>query len=230
MRINKFLATYGTVSRRQADALIDEGKVMVNGKPAVLGQNVEIDDTVVVAGKPVVVDEQQKVYLMYHKPYGVITTTDDKANNTIIQALNYPTRIFPIGRLDVATSGLILLTNDGDVVNRILKAQHAIEKEYLVTVTPKLQDKHLQKMEQGVELDDGTVTLPCYAQKLSDTTASLTLIEGKNRQVRRMFEAFGYEVVDLQRVRVGGIVLGNLGVGMYKEISQKEFKKKLDLD
>ncbi len=222
MRINKYIAQSGVASRRGADEMIRQGRVRINARTAQLGDEVEGADTVTVDGVPVVPDDEY-VYLAYHKPYGVIVTEDASSNNTIIQAINYPKRVFPVGRLDVQTSGLILLTNDGSIVNTILKADHNIPKEYIVTVDKPITRECLAQLEEGVDIGDWT-TLPAVAEKINKNTLSLTIVEGKNRQVRRMCEALGYEVTALQRVRIGKLTIDDLAPGEYRELSRQQVR------
>lgn len=229
MRINKFLTYANYCSRREADRLVQKGEVRINARRAVLGDKVEKGDRVYVKGKEVKLASGEKIYLAFYKPIGIISTTDPRAKDNIIQYLKYPKRVYPIGRLDVASSGLMLLTNDGEIVNKILKAEHKIEKEYVAQVDKRVRPGFLEHLRKGVVLD-GYKTLPAKVKRLSDNSFSIILIEGKNRQIRRMCSAFGYGVIALTRVRIGGIKLGDLrlGAGGIKEFSRefiKEFLK-----
>lgn len=220
MRINKFLASSGMCSRRQADELIKNGKVTINGNPAELGDQVEGSEDIRINGKPAKPIEN-KVYIAFHKPYGVICTTDPNADNNIIDYIKFPTRIFPIGRLDVESSGLILLTNDGDIVNTISKAQNGFEKEYFVTVDKQVTTEALKKISEGVVIL-GRKTLPAKVEKISPTQFSIIIVQGMNRQIRRMCEAVGYNVKVLKRVRIKNITLEELPRGKWRHLTQQE--------
>lgn len=221
MRINKYLTEANYCSRREADRLIEKREVGINAKKAILGDKVQKGDRVYVKGREVKLTSGGKIYLAFYKPIGIISTTDPRAKDNIVQYLKYPKRVYPIGRLDVASSGLILLTNDGEIVNKILKAEHKIEKEYVVQVDKRVRPGFLEHLRQGVVLE-GYKTLPAKVKRLSDNSFSIILIEGKNRQIRRMCNAFGYGVTSLTRVRIGGIKLGDLhlGIGGIKELSR----------
>jgi len=225
MRINKFLASSGICSRRQADELIKHGKVTINGKKAQLGDQVEGTENIEVNGKKVQMNKE-KIYIAFHKPYGVICTTDPNATNNIIDYLKFPSRIFPIGRLDVESAGLILLTNDGDIVNKISKAQNGFEKEYMVTVNTAITTQALQKLADGVMIL-GRKTLPALVQQISPNQFSITIIQGMNRQIRRMCEAVGYGVKILKRVRIKNVTLEGLGRGKWRHLTPKEVKELL---
>ncbi|TSC93897.1 MAG: 23S rRNA pseudouridine synthase [Candidatus Berkelbacteria bacterium Licking1014_85] len=220
MRINKFLANAGVCSRRQADELIKQKKVKINDKIAILGDNILESDSVFVNGKKIET-QNRKIYLAFHKPVGVICTADKSAKNNIIDYINYPERIYPVGRLDVATSGLIVLTNDGEIVNQILKGEHKIEKIYEVVVDKTIDEKFISKLESGLYID-GIKTKPAKIEKIKDKDFYITIVEGKKRQIRRMCEKCGYNVVKLKRIRVGKLELGNLKSGEYREIEKNE--------
>ncbi len=222
IRLNKFLVDAGTCSRREADRLIAAGKITVNGVPAVLGVKVTDTDVIIVDGKRVEKGSEKRVYLAYHKPVGIICTSDPNAQDNIIDAVGYPERIFHIGRLDVASSGLILLTNDGDVVNAILRSEGKHEKEYIVKVDRDLRDDDLEKMATGVDIGDNRDTLPAKIAKMGARMLSMTLIEGRNRQVRRMCEALGYVVIALKRIRVMHIMLDDLPPGKWRYLTDEE--------
>jgi 23S rRNA pseudouridine2604 synthase len=225
MRINKFLASSGICSRRQADELIKNGKVTVNGKKAGLGDQVQGTENITVNGKKVQLT-REKIYIAFHKPYGVICTTDPNATNNIIDYLKFPSRIFPIGRLDVESSGLILLTNDGDIVNKISKAQNRFEKEYLVTVDKAVTPQALEKLAKGVVIL-GRKTLPAKVEKISPNQFSITIVQGMNRQIRRMCEALGYRVKILKRVRIKNVTLEGLTRGKWRHLLPDEVKELL---
>lgn len=220
MRINKFLAKAGICSRREADKLIADRKVTINDHIATLGDQVRDDDIIKVNGKAVAI-EPEKIYIAYHKPYGVISTTDPQAENNIISQIDIKKRIFPVGRLDVQSSGLILLTNDGEIVNKISKAEHHHEKEYLVTVDKPLTPDFLRKMAVGVHIFHRK-TLPAKIKKISSHQFGVILVQGMNKQIRRMCETLGYEVKILKRIRVMNILLGDLPRGKWRFLSETE--------
>ena len=221
MRINKFLSETGITSRRGADKFIDAGRVTINGKPAELGSKVEAGDEVRVDGKVIEQPKQQYVYLVLNKPVGITSTTERHIEGNIVDFVNHPERIFHVGRLDKDSEGLILLTNDGDIVNEILRAENEHEKEYIVKVDMPITESFLAKMEEGVEILD-TKTLPAKADKLSTYTFKLTIRQGLNRQIRRMCTALGYEVRALQRVRIMNILLGDLAAGEWRDLTEEE--------
>lgn len=230
MRINKFLSETGITSRRGADKFIEAGRVTINGQPAELGSKVEAGDEVRVDGKIIEQPNQQYVYLALNKPVGITSTTELHIEGNIVDFVNHPERIFHVGRLDKDSEGLILLTNDGDIVNEILRAENEHEKEYIVKVDMPITESFLAKMEEGVEILD-TKTLPAKADKLSTYTFKLTIRQGLNRQIRRMCTALGYEVRALQRVRIMNILLGDLPVGEWRDLTdaeRSELFKKLD--
>lgn len=226
IRLNKYLVDAGVCSRREADRLITEGRILVNDIPAVLGQKVNGNEEIVVNGKQVKQRTTKHVYLAYNKPVGIICTSDPHAKDNIIDAVNYPERVFHIGRLDVASSGLILLTSDGAIVNKILRANRKQEKEYIVTIDRPVTPEFMQAMSNGVEIL-GRKTLPAKVHQFSPTTVVVTLIEGRNRQIRRMCEALGVNVVMLKRVRIMNINLGDLPVGEWRHLTPKEEKELL---
>lgn len=221
MRINKFLTDKGFCSRREADKLIEQKRVKIGGRLAVLGDQVAEGDVVTVDGKPILAEEK-KVYLMYNKPRGIVCTTDTREKDNIIDAVKYKTRIFPIGRLDKDSTGLIFLTNDGDIVNQILRAQYGHEKEYVVNVDKPFDEKFLFKMAAGVDIG-GYVTKPCEVERVNRSTFKIILTEGKNRQIRRMCEALGFMVRHLQRIRIMNVLLGNLREGELRPIPAQAF-------
>ncbi len=220
-RLNKYLVDAGVCSRREADRLITLGKILVNGARAELGQKVDGSEKIVVKGKQVAKPSAKRVYLAYHKPVGIICTSDPKAKDNIIDAVKFPERVFHVGRLDVASSGLILLTNDGDVVNKILRAEGKHEKEYVVTIDRTVSDEFVETMRTGVEIM-GRKTLPAKVQKLGDTSFAITLVEGRNRQIRRMCEEMHVNVKRLERIRVMNIHLGDLPVGTWRHLTPTE--------
>jgi 23S rRNA pseudouridine2604 synthase len=229
VRINKFFTEQGFCSRRQADRLIEEKRVKINGRIAVLGDQVSETDEVTLDGKAMAFTPP-KTYIMYNKPRGITSTTDLRIEGNIITAVKHPLRVFPIGRLDKDSTGLIFLTNDGDIVNKILRAQFGHEKEYVVEINRPADEEFLKKMSQGVDIGDH-VTLPCNIKKLGGNTFSLILTEGKNRQIRRMCETLGARVKNLNRIRIMNIKIGDLKPGAWKDIPKDqlaELKKILE--
>ncbi|MGE7953340.1 23S rRNA pseudouridine(2604) synthase RluF [Lysinibacillus xylanilyticus] len=220
MRINKYLSETGIVSRRGADKWIAEGKVTINGELATVGSQVEAGDMVCVDGKEVK-KEEQLVYIALNKPVGITSTTERHIKGNVVDFVNHPLRIFHIGRLDKESEGLLLLTNDGDIVNKILRAENHHEKEYIVQVDRPITEQFIKKMGAGVDILD-TTTLPCYVEKISDKVFKIILEQGLNRQIRRMCSALGYSVKRLQRIRIMNIKLGNLKVGQWRDLTEKE--------
>jgi 23S rRNA pseudouridine2604 synthase len=222
MRLNKFLAETGACSRREADQWIEAGRVSVNGALAVLGTQVNDGDDVRVDGQPLRA-KPRRVYLALNKPIGIECTTDRDVPGNIVDFVGYPERIFPIGRLDKDSEGLILLTNDGDIVNTVLRAEHEHEKEYIVAVDRPLTPAFLAGMAAGVPILD-TVTNPCKLTQVGRNTFRIVLTQGLNRQIRRMCEHFGYTVRRLQRVRIMHVQLGTLPVGKWRELDATELR------
>ncbi|GAB6257774.1 MULTISPECIES: 23S rRNA pseudouridine(2604) synthase RluF [Peribacillus] len=220
MRINKFISESGITSRRGADKWIADGRVTINGMVAELGSQAEPGDDVRVDGKPIKV-EQQNVYIALNKPIGITSTTEKHIKGNIVDFVNHPLRIFHIGRLDKDSSGLILLTNDGDIVNEILRAENKHEKEYIVTVDKPITASFIKDMSSGVEILD-TKTLPCKVEQLTKYTFNITLMQGLNRQIRRMCSALGYEVRDLHRIRIMNIHLDGLANGQWRDLTEDE--------
>ncbi len=220
MRINKFISESGVCSRREADAWIEAGRVAINGQPATLGSKVESADRVSVDGKPVG-RRKATVYIALHKPVGITCTTERDVAGNIVDFIDHPERIFPIGLLDKVSEGLILLTNAGDIVNQVLRAEHAHEKEYVVTVDKPMTPEFLAAMQQGVEIL-GTRTRPCPALQVAHQVFRIVLTQGLNRQIRRMCEALGYRVTRLRRLRIMHIELGELDVGEWRNLSRRE--------
>ncbi|MBG9454550.1 pseudouridine synthase [Lysinibacillus sphaericus] len=220
MRINKYLSETGIVSRRGADKWIEEGKVTINGELATVGSQVEAGDMVCVDGKEVK-KEEQLVYIALNKPVGITSTTERHIKGNVVDFVNHPLRIFHIGRLDKESEGLLLLTNDGDIVNKILRAENHHEKEYIVQVDKPITEQFIKKMGAGVDILD-TTTLPCHVEKISDKVFKIILEQGLNRQIRRMCSALGYSVKRLQRIRIMNIKLGNLKVGQWRDLTDKE--------
>ena len=220
MRINKFISEAGTASRRGADKLITEGRVTINGKRATIGSQVEPGDDVRVNGNQLFV-ARNNVYIALNKPVGITSTTEKGVKGNIVDLVNHPFRVFHIGRLDKDSEGLILLTNDGDIVNEILRSENQHEKEYIVSVDRPITPEFLKQMSEGVKILD-TVTLPCKVEQLSKYDFKIILTQGLNRQIRRMCEELGYNVYRLQRIRIMNIQLDNLPAGQWRYLSKKE--------
>ena len=221
--LNKFISQTGICSRREADKWIDAGKVKINGVVAKKGNRVGVNDEVTVDGKPLK-NKPKQVYIALHKPPGITCTTDLKDRTNIIDFINYPQRIFPIGRLDKPSTGLILLTNDGDIVNDILRVENNHEKEYLVTVNRPITPQFIKRMSNGLPIL-GTRTKKCVVERRGKMGFKIILTQGLNRQIRRMCEVLDYQVLTLKRVRIMNIHLGNLKVGKWRNLSVEEFKE-----
>ena len=219
-RLNKAISETGYCSRREADRLIEAGKVSVNGTVAGLGVQVSPDDKIEVEGK-LISKEVENIYIAFNKPVGIICTTDTSIKNNIIDFIGHPERIFPIGRLDKPSEGLIFLTNDGDIVNKVLRSGNNHEKEYIVSVNRKITKTFIQEMSNGVPVL-GTVTKKCEVERVADHTFKIILTQGLNRQIRRMCSYMGYEVTRLQRVRIMNIKLDDLKVGEYRYFTPSE--------
>ena len=221
-RINKYLSEVGYCSRREADKLIKEGKVTINGEISEIGTKVEEGDQVRVKGIRIENSKKQKnIYLAFNKPIGIVCTTDRRVEpNNVIDYIKYPKRIFPIGRLDKPSEGLILLTNDGDIVNKILRAKNNNQKEYLVSVNRQINKDFIQSMSNGVQILD-TITKSCSVKQLGPKKFKIILTQGLNRQIRRMCESLGYRVRSLKRIRIMNIKL-DLPTGKYRELTKKE--------
>ncbi|CAA7387526.1 23S rRNA pseudouridine(2604) synthase RluF [Chryseobacterium fistulae] len=220
-RINKYLSEVGYCSRRAADKLLEEGRITINGKIPELGTKVSDEDKVEVDGKPIREPQESHVYIAFNKPVGIVCTTDTKREkNNIVDYINHPKRIFPIGRLDKPSEGLILLTSDGDIVNKILRAKNNHEKEYLVRVDKPINPRFLEKMRNGVPILD-TITRKCEVEKIDDMTFRIVLTQGLNRQIRRMCEYLGYEVKKLKRIRIMNIKL-DLPIGKWRDLTTEE--------
>lgn len=223
IRINKYLSETGFCSRREADKLIDEGRVTVNGKVPEMGTKVTLDDEIRVDGKLVREKKEKRLYLAFHKPVGIECTTNQNVRNNIVDYINYPERIFPIGRLDKASEGLIFMTNDGDIVNKILRARNNHEKEYIVTVNKPITERFIQRMGNGIPILE-TVTRKCHVEQVSKNIFKIILTQGLNRQIRRMCEYLGYEVTALKRIRIINISL-DVAVGRYRELTDAEIQQ-----
>ncbi|NLO10239.1 MAG: pseudouridine synthase [Clostridiales bacterium] len=223
IRINKFLSDAGLCSRREADKYIEEGKVKIDGVKAQIGSRVNPENRVTFNGKPVS-NKEKRVLIAFNKPIGVVSTTSSKEPDNIVDFINYPTRIFPIGRLDKESEGLILLTNDGDIVNSILRERYGHDKEYIVTVNKEISKEFVKQMSEGVPILD-TVTKHCEITVIDKNTFRIILTQGLNRQIRRMCEYLGYRVVRLVRVRIMNITLGRLKSGTWRNITPREMEE-----
>lgn len=225
IRLNKYLSEAGVCSRREADRLTEAGLVTVDDQTAVMGMKISPDAVVKVRGNAVK-KEEEKVLLAFHKPAGVVCTAQKREKNNVIDYLGYPKRIFPVGRLDKESTGLLLMTNDGELVNKIMRAGNYHEKEYLVAVNKPVTEEFCKKMASGVPILD-TVTRKCKVEQIGEKEFRIILTQGLNRQIRRMCETLGYRVTALKRVRIMNIHLGRLKEGTYRKIEGKE-KKELE--
>lgn len=223
IRLNKFLSDAGVCSRREADRLVEEGLITVNGELAYLGMKIDSKAQIKVRGKDIC-QEKEKILLVFHKPAGIVCTAEKREKNNIIDFLNYPKRIYPIGRLDKDSTGLLLLTNDGELVNKIMRAGNYHEKEYIVTINKPVTEEFCKKMSNGVPILD-TVTRKCKVWQTGEREFHIVLTQGLNRQIRRMCEALGCCVVTLKRIRIMNVKLGNLKEGTYRTISDAEYKE-----
>ena len=223
-RLNKFISESGFSSRRGADKLIEENRVTINGKQPELGTKVQVGDEVRVDGKVINASPENKhdrVYIAYNKPIGITCTSESHVRGNIIDDINHPQRIFPIGRLDKPSEGLIFLTSDGDIVNKILRAENAHDKEYLVTVDTPISERFIERMSRGVPIL-GTITKPCIVNVKSKFVFTIILTQGLNRQIRRMCEYLGYEVTKLKRSRIMSVELGQLKPGQWRDLTKEE--------
>ena len=221
--LNKFISSTGICSRREAEKFIVAGRVTINGEIAVLGNRVKEKDKVRVDGR-LLQSKPQTLYIALNKPVGIVCTTDSKERKNIVDFINYPERLFPIGRLDKPSEGLIFLTNDGDIVNKILRAGNNHEKEYIVTVNKTITEEFITKMSNGIPIL-GTVTQNCKVEKVADKVFNIILTQGLNRQIRRMCEYLGYEVTKLKRERIMNVSLGKLNTGDWRELTSDEMKE-----
>ena len=222
VRINKFLSEAGVCSRREADRQIEQGNVQIDGRCAVAGDRV-LDGQIVTYQGRQVTKEEEMILLAFHKPVGIVCTAEKREKNNVIDYINYPKRIYPVGRLDKDSQGLLLLTNNGDIVNKMMRSGNRHEKEYLVTVNKTVTDSFVRGLAGGVPLVElGTVTRKCRVEKIGRNQIRIVLTQGLNRQIRRMCEYFGYRVTKLERVRIMNIHLGELKPGEYRKLSNKE--------
>ena len=222
-RLNKYISETGFCSRREADKLIDAGRIKVNGKTPEMGLKVSDSDDILIDNKPLKA-KPKRVYIAYNKPVGVTCTTEKKIKSNIVSAINYPERIFPIGRLDRPSEGLIFLTNEGDIVYKILRAGNNHEKEYIVTVDKSINKRFVDRMAGGLPILD-TVTKKCFVKQTGDKKFTIVLTQGLNRQIRRMCEYLGYEVTALKRVRIMNVNLNGLRPGQWRHFSDKEMSE-----
>ena len=219
-RLNKYIADSGYCSRREADRLISEGRVCLDGRVGALGDRVQPGMAVTVDGKPLT-GEGEKVYLLLNKPRGIVCTADPREPMNVVDYLGYPLRVFPVGRLDKDSEGLLLLTSDGEIVNRMLRAAGGHEKEYEVQVDRPVTPDFVRRMSEGVPILD-TVTLPCRVRRTGERSFNIVLVQGLNRQIRRMCEALGFNVTHLRRVRIMNLRLGRLQPGQWRAVTEDE--------
>jgi len=224
-RLNKFIADSGFCSRREADRLIEDGRVTVDGRKADLGERVHSEQDVSIDGVSVK-REDETILLIFNKPVGLVCTTDDCEEDNVVKFIDYPKRIYPIGRLDKYSEGLLLLTNRGDLVNGIMRSRYDHEKEYIVTVDRPVTERFLSDMAAGVPIL-GTTTKPCKTRKIARNKFDMIITQGMNRQIKRMCEYFGYRVMSLKRIRVMNILLGDLRSGEYRKATDKEMEEVL---
>ena len=230
-RLNKYFSEIGFCSRRAADKLIEQGRVKVNNQDALVGQKVTQNDEIKVDGEILNINKEKQIYLAFNKPVGIVCTTDTRVEkNNIIDFINYPSRIYPIGRLDKPSEGLIFLTNDGDIVNKILRARNNHEKEYIVTVNKPITTDFIFKMSQGIPILN-TITRKCFVKQIHKKQFKIVLTQGLNRQIRRMCEHLNYRVIKLKRIRIMNIKL-DIDLGKYRELTESEINsiKELVLD
>jgi 23S rRNA pseudouridine2604 synthase len=220
VRLNKYISETGACSRREADKWIEAGRVTCNGQPAALGTRVADGDVICIDGRPIGA-KQQQIYIALNKPVGITCTTEADVEDNIIDLVGYSERIFPIGRLDKDSEGLILLTNNGDIVNEILRSENNHEKEYIVTVDRPITELSLQMMASGVKIM-GELTKPCKVSRIDQKSFRMILTQGLNRQIRRMCSALGYKAQRLERVRIMNIHLGELGSGQWRHLTEAE--------
>lgn len=226
MRINKYFTEHGVCSRREADKWIESGRIKINGRIAKLGDQVQPDDKVYIDDKLFTPPAKKPIIIAYHKPVGIECTSDPRVKNNIIEAVGFPERLVHIGRLDVMSEGLILLTNLGDIVNKILRRHFGHQKEYIVEFSEDISEAQIEKLSRGVDIGDEVgPTLPCPVEKLARKRLRIILTEGRNRQIRRMSEAVGLKVTRLKRIRVMNIELGDLKRGTYRHLTKAEMKE-----
>ncbi|MHA7583617.1 pseudouridine synthase [Paenibacillus vandeheii] len=228
MRINKYISETGYCSRRETNRLIAAGRITINGEVCEKGADVESEDIVLIDGKEIPHDDSEPVYLVLNKPMGIVSTAAKQVEGNIIEYVNYPSRIFAIGRLDKASEGLILLTNDGGIVNKMMRSEHNHEKEYVVTVDKPVTEQFVRAMSQGVEILD-VVTKPCEVYKQSENVFRIILTQGLNLQIRRMCKALGYRVLKLERIRIMNVTLDGMESGQWRHLEEQELKHLLSM-
>lgn len=222
MRINKLLSNYGVCSRKEANRIIEEGRVIVNGELAFPGQWVEEYDDILLDGEKL--KQKERIYIALNKPVGITCTAANDVEDNVIQYMNYPEYIFPVGRLDKPSQGLILMTNDGDLANGILEADNNKEKEYIVTVDKEFDDKFIESMSRGVDIG-GVVTRPCKVTRVNKDTFNIILTQGLNKQIRRMSKAFGFNVIKLYRIRIMNIKVDGIEYGKWRNLTEEEIRE-----
>ncbi|MFJ8529858.1 pseudouridine synthase [Bacillus sp. NPDC094106] len=227
MKINQFISEALSCSRRETDRLIKAGRVAINGEVCMHGAIVTPEDIVTIDGEKIEKANKEKIYIAFHKPVGITCTAAEHIEGNIIDYINHPERIFPVGRLDKASEGLILLTNDGAIANQILHGDHEHEKEYIVTVDKPFTDWFIDEMSQGVKIKDG-MTKPCKVTRIDNSTFRIILTQGMNRQIRRMSRAFGYTVTKLKRVRIMNMKLDGLEAGKWRNVTEQELQELLE--
>lgn len=222
MRINKLLSNYGICSRKEANRIIEEDRVIVNGALAFPGQWVEEYDNILLDGEKL--KPKEKIYIALNKPVGITCTAANDVEDNVIQYMNYPEYIFPVGRLDKLSQGLILMTNDGDLANGILEADNNKEKEYIVTVDREFDDEFIEGMSKGVDIGDA-ITRPCKVTRINKNTFNIILTQGLNKQIRRMSKAFGFKVIKLDRIRIMNINIDGIEYGKWRSLTEEEIEK-----
>ncbi|MFE6075837.1 pseudouridine synthase [Paenibacillus sp. NPDC057886] len=228
MRINKYISETGYCSRRETNRLIAAGRITINGKVCEKGADVEPEDIVLIDGQEIPYNDREPVYLALNKPIGIVCTAAEQVEGNIIQYVNYPSRIFAIGRLDKASEGLIFLTNDGDIVNKMMRSEHNHDKEYVVTVDKPVTDEFVRAMSQGVEIMN-VVTKPCEVYKHSENVFRIILTQGLNLQIRRMCKALGYRVLKLERIRIMNVTLAGLEREQWRHLEKQELEHLLSM-
>ncbi|KGP82478.1 MULTISPECIES: pseudouridine synthase [unclassified Paenibacillus] len=228
MRINKYISETGYCSRRETNRLIAAGRITINGEVCEKGADVESEDIVLIDGKEIPHDDSEPVYLVLNKPMGIVCTAAKQVEGNIIEYVNYPSRIFAIGRLDKASEGLILLTNDGGIVNKMMRSEHNHEKEYVVTVDKPVTEQFVRALSQGVEILD-VVTKPCEVYKQSENVFRIILTQGLNLQIRRMCKALGYRVLKLERIRIMNVTLDGMERGQWRHLEEQELEHLLSM-
>ncbi|MDU5108370.1 pseudouridine synthase [Clostridium sp.] len=226
MRINKLLSNYGYCSRKEVSRLIEDKRIIVNGKLCEQGQWVEETDDILLDGEKV--KQKEKIYIALNKPRGIVCTSSREIKDNIIDFLNYRDYVFPVGRLDKDSEGLILMTNDGDMANKILSSESYHEKEYTVTLDKDFDDEFIYNMSKGVNIL-GTITRPCKLRRINNNTFNIILTQGLNRQIRRMCKVFGYNVIKLERIRIVSILLEGIEVGNWRELTKEEIENLMEI-